>query len=222
LVLGPDHEVVVDAQDGSFGRGAYVHATRVCLEKASRTGLARAVRGAPRLDGSALTVEALAQAVVDAYGRRVVGLLAAARRARKLTWGADAVAASLAAGDASLVIVATDAAAAADRSEVRAAVREGRAIAWSDKATLGRLARGEDAEVGVVAVTDTRLSEAIREARTVVDVASSVLDRPVSRTKEQPSPASRHASILDEGAASLLAPDLSGSGAGGPALGSAE
>jgi predicted RNA-binding protein YlxR (DUF448 family)/ribosomal protein L7Ae-like RNA K-turn-binding protein len=222
LVLGPDHEIVVDAQHGSFGRGAYVHATRACLDKASRAGLARAVRGAPRLDGTALTLRGLASAIVEAYGRRIVGLLAAARRARKLVWGADAVAASLAAGDASLVVVATDAAAAADRSEVRSAVREGRAIAWADKATLGRLARGDDAEVGVLAVTDTRLSQAIREARTVVDVASSAVDGAVSRKTEQPSPASRHASILDEGAASLRTPDPSGSGAGGPALGSAE
>jgi predicted RNA-binding protein YlxR (DUF448 family)/ribosomal protein L7Ae-like RNA K-turn-binding protein len=222
LVLGPDHEVVVDAQDGSFGRGAYVHAARVCLEKASRAGIARAVRGAPRLEGAALTLPGLARAVVEAYGRRIVGLLAAARRARKLTWGSDAVAASLAAGEASLVVVATDAAAAADRSEVRAAVREGRAIAWGDKATLGRLARGDDAEVGVVAVTDSRLSQAIREARTVVDVASSAADGSGPRKSNQPSPANRHASILDEGAASLPTPDPSGSGAGGPALGSAE
>jgi ribosomal protein L7Ae-like RNA K-turn-binding protein len=153
--------------------------------------------------------------------------LSAAKRARKLQVGSDAACMSLRAGEASLVIVAGDAAAAAERTEVRAAVREGAAIAWGTKARLGALLRPalEDSapEVGVVAVTDTRIASAIRETRTVIDSVAQSPQGPQRHGEfRQDSPAIRHASILNEGTATLSPPALPGSGTEEPPLGSAE
>src|SRR5580693_9202449 len=70
LVLGPDGEVAVDARAGGFGRGAYVHARRPCLERAVKGGLARSAKGkVERIAGpdeappSPLRVETLALAI---------------------------------------------------------------------------------------------------------------------------------------------------------------
>jgi ribosomal protein L7Ae-like RNA K-turn-binding protein len=227
LLLGPNNEIVVDSGDGTFGRGAHVHASPACLQRAVKAGLPKVVRGTPLMNGVAITVAGLAAAIGEAYDRRLEGLLSAAKRARKLQVGSDAACMSLRAGEASLVIVASDAAAAAERTEVRAAVREGAAIAWGTKARLGALLRPalEDSapEVGVVAVTDTRIASAIRETRTVIDSVAQSPQGPQRHGEfRQDSPAIRHASILNEGTATLSPPALPGSGTEEPPLGSAE
>lgn len=178
LVLGPGGVVAVDAAGGGFGRGAHVHATPECLAAAARGGLARAAKAKVTLlpdDGGepvAMTVDALAAAVERAALARVGGLLSSAARAKALALGADAVTGACQRGDARLVVVATDAAAAADLTEVRRAVAEGRAIAWGSKAELGAVCgkAGRDG-VGVVAVTSIGLAHAVRETMVVVDAA---------------------------------------------------
>ena len=95
--------------------------------------------------------------------------------------GADAVTGACQRGEAALVLVACDAAAAADLGEVRRAVAEGRAVAWGTKERLGaivaaRPVRGklrappgphdggptpEAVGVGVVAITSRTLAEAL-------------------------------------------------------------
>lgn len=237
LVASPTREVVVDAGDGTFGRGCYVHASGDCLVRAAKSGLARSLKGAPHFGGRPLTAADLEAAIVEAFDRRVEGLLGAARRTRRLEFGADAVCASLRAGDVRLVIVASDAAAAAEKTEVRAAVRDGKAVSWGDKGRLGAIARGEG-EVGVLGLTDSRIADAVRDARVVMDSVQvrRVTDRSRSRGNQPTSARTAsegherdtraRASILDEGTASLPGPVLEGDGLGKqaeePPLGSAE
>jgi predicted RNA-binding protein YlxR (DUF448 family)/ribosomal protein L7Ae-like RNA K-turn-binding protein len=196
LVLGPEGEIAVDAHGhrdgggphapGGFGRGAYVHARRPCLDRAVKGGLARSAKGkVERIAGpggpderppSPLRVETLARAIQAAMDRRIEGLLAAAVRSRQLARGADAVTSACHRGEAELVLVARDAAAAADLTEVRNAVAEGRGVAWGSKAELARLvhpagrpraphdAPQAEAGVAVIAVISARIAGALREA----------------------------------------------------------
>lgn len=157
-------EVAVDAAGGGFGRGAHVHARPDCIEKAARRGLARSFRGAVRLGDAPMTARALADAIEEAYARRTTGLLSSARRARALVVGADPVVQAWRAGEARLVVVASDAMAAAQLSEVQAAVKEGRAVVWGDKSTLGQLAGSGDREVAVLGITEGRLADAVATA----------------------------------------------------------
>src|SRR5580700_10446725 len=91
LVLGPDSEIAVDARGGGFGRGAYVHARRACLERAVKGGLARSAKarvdriaGPDDAEPSPLRVDSLARAIQAAMDRRIEGLLATAVRSRQL------------------------------------------------------------------------------------------------------------------------------------------
>ena len=238
LVASPEREVVVDSGDGSFGRGLYVHASADCVTRAAKSGLARSLKGVPQFEGRPLTAPDLENGIVDAFDRRIEGLLGAARRTRRLEFGADAVCAALRAGDVRLVIVAADASAAADRTEVRTAVREGKAISWGDKGRLGCVARADGGDVGVIGLTDSRIADAVRDARVVMDsvLVRRMSDRSRPRGNQPTSapaaseghePNSRAtASILDEGTASLPGLVLEGDGPGGqadePPLGSAE
>lgn len=223
LLVGPGGEIAVDAGTrgvtSGFGRGAYVHPEARCLAGAAR-GLARAAKSAVSIDGAPITGAILSEEIARAYERRAEGLLSAAKRARCLEIGSAAVTAAGKREETSLLIVATDAAAAAELSEVRRAVSDGRAIAWGTKRELARLISGvkerrtpihaqagsdpdselgtvlvaENAEgqqvpdgspdasaglqqggvgqgvgVGVAAVTDTRLADAILESRRIVE-----------------------------------------------------
>jgi hypothetical protein len=123
-----------------------------------------------------MSAQGLGVAVRTAFERRFRELLATARRSRKLELGSDAVSGACAKGRGYLVIVAVDAAQAAQLTEVRRAVAEGRALAWGTKDELGRLLRGRPGSdntdcppVAVVAITDARLARAVREAGQVVD-----------------------------------------------------
>src|SRR6185295_17282216 len=86
-----------------------------------------------------LDADALARAIQGSMDRRVEGLLTAAVRSRQLARGADAVTGACQRGEAELVLVACDAAAAADLAEVRHAIAEGRAVAWGTKQRLGAI-----------------------------------------------------------------------------------
>jgi predicted RNA-binding protein YlxR (DUF448 family) len=180
LVVGPDGDVTVDAGDRRFGRGAHVHPTPSCLEKGAR-GLARSARRQVTVEGEGPRAAALAKLVEEAYQRRVEGLLVAARRARKIAVGSDATVGSLRMGRCKLVVIASDAAAAAKIGEVRFEIQAGRAVAFGDKLALGALVRPKPGEttddgqpvdpssVAVLAVEDVRLAAALREAVHVLD-----------------------------------------------------
>jgi predicted RNA-binding protein YlxR (DUF448 family) len=198
LVIGPARAIAVDAGDSRFGRGVYVHATPSCVAAAVR-GLARAAKGKVDLDGAPATEASLRVAISTAYDRRVAGLLAAAKRAKKLECGSDAVTAVCRAGRGALVVIATDAAQAADLTEVRRALREGWAIPWGTKVSLagavleGTLSPNDTSEgrtFGVVAVTDDRIARAVKEAWLVAAALASI-----------------PTSIPTEGAATLLPAD---------------
>ena len=105
-----------------------------------RPRIARAGRPGPA--GRRSSAGSLARAIQRAMDRRIEGLLAAAVRSRRAVCGADAVTGACKRGEAALVVVACDAAAAADLTEVRRAVAEGRAVAWGSKQRLGAIAPG--------------------------------------------------------------------------------
>lgn len=180
LILAPSGEIAVDAAGGGFGRGAHVHARVACLQQAATRGLLRATKGraasvsvAVKEDGAVVSseaapfsVEALAQAIEAAMTRRLTGLLGTAMRTRNVRIGADAATAAWHSGAAVLLVVATDAAAAADLGSVREAVAAGAAVAWGTKQSLAAaLSRSERTEgVAVVAITDTRIASAVHDA----------------------------------------------------------
>ncbi|MFT3768346.1 MAG: DUF448 domain-containing protein [Minicystis sp.] len=186
LVLGPEGEIAVDAHGGAFGRGAHVHARPACLDRAVKGGLARSTKGRALsvlgADGERhpLNAASLARAIQEAMSRRIEGLFAAAVRSRQLARGADAVTSACQRGEAELVVVACDAAAAADLTEVRRAVSEGRAVAWADKQRLGRMvvlgkSRAEDQDVSgvaVVALLSRPMAEGLRQAVRIADTCA--------------------------------------------------
>lgn len=149
LVLDPTADppsVVVDVAGSAFGHGAHVHPSPDCVSKAVRGGLSKAFK--TKVVADAETIGAQIVAGVD---RRIEGLLMGARRARHLVVGADATVEALREGKVALVVVATDAAAAAELGSVKDAIAEGKAIAWNVKERLGALlARDEVAVCGVV------------------------------------------------------------------------
>jgi predicted RNA-binding protein YlxR (DUF448 family) len=193
LVFGPDGVVLVDAPEGSVGRGAHLHARPACVERAVKGGLARSARGKIATvthEGSSepLSAAALARAIQRSMARRMEGLLGTAARSRQLVHGIDAVADACSRGEAALVIVACDAGAATEATSVRGAVSEGRAVAWGSQALLGDLiakisqrpratvpGNGSEAEappVAVVAITSRQLAEAMRHTAQIADACT--------------------------------------------------
>jgi predicted RNA-binding protein YlxR (DUF448 family) len=144
--------LAVDLAGSGFGRGAHVHGTMPCIEKAMKAGFARVFKGKVTADPP------LPTQIVAAADRRIEGLLTGARRAGQLTVGGDAVVEALKEG-ASLVIVARDAAAAAKLTEVERAIAAGKAIAFGDKQRLGSLMNRD--EVAVLAVLHAGVAEAV-------------------------------------------------------------
>ena len=131
LVLGPAGEIAVDAAGGSFGRGAHVHPSVDCVEKAAKGGLSRAFKKQVVTDA-----KSLGAAIREAYERRAAGLVLGARRAGHLEIGADAAAQAYAQG-APLVVLAADAGTVTKRFE--AAVAAGRAACFGTKSALGEM-----------------------------------------------------------------------------------
>ncbi|EYF02255.1 Hypothetical protein CAP_7327 [Chondromyces apiculatus DSM 436] len=201
LILGPDGIVAVDPGNGGFGRGAHVHPHPDCLAKAVQRGLSRAARGrvhAIHLDHATdagetrgesapertapeqgaqpqpvpLTAASLARAIRQAMDRRIRGLIQAAVRSRAAAIGADAAAEALDRG-AHLALVACDAAAGAELSQVQTAVAAGRAAAWGTKMDLGKLAGGRREQgVAVMAISSSRLASALLDAVHTADACA--------------------------------------------------
>jgi ribosomal protein L7Ae-like RNA K-turn-binding protein len=145
---------VVDLAGSAFGRGAWVHPRPDCLRTAAARGLARSLKVPVRTSEETLFEELRASA-----DRRVAALLSAARGAGKLAIGTDAVREALEASRATLIVVATDARAAAASLPASAL---GHASAWRDKAALGEaLGRGD---TGVIAIMDPGLARAVQHA----------------------------------------------------------
>jgi predicted RNA-binding protein YlxR (DUF448 family) len=171
VVLGPEsegrdggHVVAIDLQGGSFGRGAHVHPTRECFAKACKHGFSKAFKTKVADMSATLGVE-----LVEAVDRRIEGLLGGANRSRQLAIGADAVVSACAEEKASLVIVAADAAAAAQLGAVLRAVDSGNAVVWGTKGQSSGPRKGLGSifarnEVGVVAVLSSGVADAIRHA----------------------------------------------------------
>lgn len=150
--------LAVDLADSRFGRGAHVHASRECVQKALRGGFAKVFKC--KVEG---TVESFGEQITIAADRRIDGLLTGARRGKHAISGADVVRASYREGNAVLLVVACDAAAAAKLPEVQDAISQGKAIAWGNKQRLGAIF-GRD-EVAVCAVLHEGVARAIGRAR---------------------------------------------------------
>ena len=150
--------IAVDREAAAAASGAARTSTRAAAlpREARRPArlLARADQGPPPSSpiarGRALDAAASRSSADRSLGpskramdRRIEGLLAAAVRSRRLARGADAVTGACRRGEAALVVVACDAAAAAELTEVRRAVAEGRAVAWGTKQRLGAIVPGD-------------------------------------------------------------------------------
>ncbi len=155
-VRSDDGSVVPDLKGSGFGRGCWLHPRVQCLAKLV-PALSRSFR-APITTSPEAAVELLRSAA----DKRVRDLLGTARRQRKLALGSAAVEDVLGSGEACLVVVAQDARAAAETSQVRRAVAEGLACAWGSKERMGRIVGRP--EVGVVAILDDRLAAALFDA----------------------------------------------------------
>jgi ribosomal protein L7Ae-like RNA K-turn-binding protein len=138
----------------AFGRGAWVHPSPACLEKAAPRGLSRSFRSEVTTSATELWLSLRAAA-----DRRIEGLLGAADRAGRLAVGSTAAREAFESGRAQLVLVATDARAAADAAWVYEAVRRGLGLAWGKKAALGHALRHE--EVAVAAVLDEGIAQVL-------------------------------------------------------------
>ncbi len=179
LVVGPSGAVSVDEKGGS-GRGAHVHARRACIERAAPAGLLRATKGRaktviePRTGASApLDADALCQAVSATLDRRIETLLRAASRSHELSEAVLAQAVSeterqtstATVTGAALLVVACDAPSFASTPEVRAAIAEGRAVAWGHKKALGDLRMPMNgAGVDAIVVSSARVGAAVARA----------------------------------------------------------
>ena len=155
--------VAVDLGDGRFGRGVHVHLRTACLRKARSGGIARSLRCAVEV-----SLGELFEQVIEASNRRITGLVLGAWRARRLLVGADVGCKALEAG-APLLIAATDAGVVLERGPITRAVAEGRAVAWGDKTSLGKLV-GRD-EVAVIVIQDPGIAQEVLKARRTADLA---------------------------------------------------
>jgi predicted RNA-binding protein YlxR (DUF448 family) len=157
VVLGDDQHVVVDLAGGAFGRGAWLHVRPECIERAVPRGLAKSFKSEVKT-----TAAELRDKLVEAAERRILGLLSGARGSERIAVGTSATDDEIEAGRARLVVVATDARAAATTGPVQRMIAAGNAVAWGDKQRLGKaLGRGE---LGVLAVSDSGIAVALRHA----------------------------------------------------------
>lgn len=167
VLVGDPPSVVPDVRRRGGGRGASTHARYACVSGAVKGGgFQRAFKRKLRLSAPELAGWARGQ-----YLRRIDGLLTTASRVPgALSLGSDAVREQMRTAAPALLVVAEDA--AGRREELsRSAERLGaRCAVFGDKQHLGALfARPE---LGVIAVMDAGIAEAIREAaQRVADLA---------------------------------------------------
>lgn len=152
-VLTDEGEVIPDLVGRLGGRGAWLHSRPECLMKL-RSSLSRSFRQEVKTTDQAALV-----LLSQSARHRVKQLIGSARRRNLLVYGKTEVENSWEHGRAFLLLVAEDAAAAADSWAVREAVAQGRARIWSKKDDFGRLfARPA---VGVVALVDESLARSV-------------------------------------------------------------
>jgi hypothetical protein len=158
-------ELVVDVLGKLPGRGLSVHPRRSCVDAAvKRGGIAQALRRAPRTSA----VE-LATAISDRLSQRALSMVVAARGARAVVLGTEAVREALAAGDVALLLLASDAEGRREELLAQAARLGVTAIVIGTgeartKADLGKTF-GRD-ELAVIGVTDPRIAERVTQALT--------------------------------------------------------
>lgn len=177
LVLAPDGRVVPDLGASQFGRGAWLHPRPDCVRKAAPRGLAKSFRAQIITNAEELT-----RALGNAADARAIGLLAAARRAGLLAVGSTSVKEALNRGAASLVVVATDARAAAATPWIEKVVAEGRAVAWGTKDVIGSAAGRPLA--GVVAILDNGFAMALSQVIAISQMPVLAAERGTRRVTE--------------------------------------
>ena len=165
LVLGPDGSLVADARGGTLGRGAWVHPTLECVERAVPRGVARTLKAEVKT-----TAAEVVEHLRAAGTRRALGLIGGAQRAKKAAAGATAVCEAIERGEAALVVVARDARAAAELGAVLAAFGRGEGVTVGTKAEFG-VALGRP-DTGVVAILDQGIGASLRQAVALSDLPS--------------------------------------------------
>lgn len=151
--------LIPDVDLAGGGRGAYTCPDPACIGRAvARRGFARVLRG----DVGRLTTQGVLQAVVEAVRGKVSRLLGLGRRARRVAAGHEAAERALKAGEAALLLVASDAGASeAKRWERLASLRGVPMVSPLAAAGLGE-ALGMPPRA-VVAVTDPDLARGLLE-----------------------------------------------------------
>ena len=102
------------------------------------------------------------QAIAAATDKRIQGLLSSAARSKWLYIGAEMAGGAFENGQAHLLVVARDAAAAASVGRVMHAIAQGGAVAWGTKEELGSLVG--KSEVGVLGISSQPIAAAVRSA----------------------------------------------------------
>lgn len=157
------------------GRGAYTCPDRACIGRAvERRAFARVLRG----DVGRLTAEGVVAAVAEAAAGKLHRLLGLGRRGRLIAAGHGAAERALVAGEAALLLVASDAGVAGTRRWERLAVARGVPMASPLTAAALGAAVGSSPRA-VVAVTDSHL------ARGLLDALSKRVPSPPQRGEER-------------------------------------
>ena len=161
VVMGPWNgtfaEVAVDFANGAIGRGAHVHPTVPCLEKAVKVGFSKSFKSKIKA-----STKELAREIVSGSQRAILGLVTSAVARRRASVGADASKEAMKEG-APLLLVASDAGSIA--AEFHAYAEEGRVSVFGDKQVLGKVCG--KSEVAVLAITDENIASAIVRASTM-------------------------------------------------------
>jgi predicted RNA-binding protein YlxR (DUF448 family) len=164
-VLGPEGQAVPDLSGGGFGRGMWVHPRAACLAKALPRGFSKSMK-----NSVTTSVSEFASALRAQAERRAFSLIGSAFRARKAAAGSTAVRDAFTAGQVKLVLVATDARAAAETPWVDALVKSGKARAFGSKELLGRVIGRPD--TGVIAILDDGITTALVHTLDVAELGS--------------------------------------------------
>ena len=131
FVIGPSGEVVPDILERLPGRGIWVSADRALIEKAAQKGLfSRAARQAVKAP------DGLADLVAELLARRVIDLIALARKAGDAVTGYEKVKEWLVSGRAKLLIQAEDGS-ERGKAKLRPPAGENRLISWLTAGELG-------------------------------------------------------------------------------------
>ena len=177
VVLGPGGEVAVDLAGKQFGRGAWLHPRLACVMQAAPRGLARSFK-----QPVALKAHELVLLLRHAAEARAAALVSSAARARLVALGSTAVKEALNSQAAELVVVSTDARAAASTPWIEQTVSEGRAVAFGTKELLGAATgRGE---VAVLAILDGGIAAALAAAIEIAQMPLQAAGRGTSRVTE--------------------------------------